>query len=219
MRLQTRQSGFTLVEIAIVLVIIGLLLGGVLKGQELIESSKIKSVINDMKGASAAFYAYQDRYRALPGDDAGATNRFAGGVTVVNGGGNGAITGAYQSVAAPAAANETNNFWQHTRLAGFLAGDLATNNGGTPSIVATNGFLGIQDVTVAFALNGVKFCVGSTPSKYAQAVDIQLDDGDARTGNVRTGAAGAANAATAVAVPAANYTAGAVTTHTMCQKI
>ncbi len=42
-----RQHGFTLVEIAIVLVIIGLLLGGVLKGQEMIENARIKSVVGD----------------------------------------------------------------------------------------------------------------------------------------------------------------------------
>ena len=51
---KAKQSGFTLVEIAIVLVIIGLLLAGVLKGQELIENSKIKSIVNDMKAVQAA---------------------------------------------------------------------------------------------------------------------------------------------------------------------
>ncbi|MDO9192415.1 MAG: prepilin-type N-terminal cleavage/methylation domain-containing protein, partial [Undibacterium sp.] len=52
---QQRQSGFTLVEIAIVLVIIGLLLGGVLKGQEMIDNSRMKSVAADLRGVSAAY--------------------------------------------------------------------------------------------------------------------------------------------------------------------
>ena len=71
-----QQSGFTLVEIAIVLVIIGLLLGGVLKGQELITQAKIKNVANDLNGMSAAVYGYQDRYKRFPGDDNGAAARW-----------------------------------------------------------------------------------------------------------------------------------------------
>ena len=70
--MKNSQKGFTLVEIAIVLVIIGLLLGGILKGQEMITQAKIKNVIADVTGVSAAMYGYQDRYRALPGDDKGA---------------------------------------------------------------------------------------------------------------------------------------------------
>ena len=69
------QSGYTLVEIAIVLVIIGLLLGGVLKGQELIYNQKVKSTYDNYRQYTAAMYGYQDRYKALPGDDAAATTR------------------------------------------------------------------------------------------------------------------------------------------------
>ncbi|WP_373019520.1 prepilin-type N-terminal cleavage/methylation domain-containing protein [Thiomicrorhabdus sp.] len=61
------QKGFTLVEIAIVLVIIGLLLGGVLKGQELIENSKVKSVTADFDNIAAAYWAYRDRKGVYPG--------------------------------------------------------------------------------------------------------------------------------------------------------
>src|SRR5438270_6983180 len=73
-----RQHGFTLVEIAIVLVIIGLLLGGILKGQEMITQAKIKNSIADFSGISAAYHGYQDRYRAIPGDDPNATGRWSG---------------------------------------------------------------------------------------------------------------------------------------------
>ena len=68
--MKRKQSGFTLIEIAIVLVIIGLLLGGVMKGQELINSAKVKNLAADFKNTSLYIYSYQDKYRALPGDDA-----------------------------------------------------------------------------------------------------------------------------------------------------
>jgi len=69
MEFKNKQSGFTLVEIAIVMVIIGLLLGGVLKGQALIDNAKIRSVVNDMNGIQAAYYGYQDRMRVAPAAD------------------------------------------------------------------------------------------------------------------------------------------------------
>src|SRR5207245_4862960 len=70
------EAGFTLVEIAIVLVIIGLLLGGILKGQEMITQAKIKNIVNDFNGVTVAVTSYQDRYRAIPGDDRNATTRW-----------------------------------------------------------------------------------------------------------------------------------------------
>lgn len=59
---------FTLVELPIVLVIIGIILGAVLKGQELINNAKAKRVINDTKGLVALAYTFYDRYGRFPGD-------------------------------------------------------------------------------------------------------------------------------------------------------
>ena len=64
-----KQRGFTLIEIAIVLVIIGLLVGGILQGQELIESSRVKQAVRDINSTAAAVFSYQDRYGTMPGDD------------------------------------------------------------------------------------------------------------------------------------------------------
>ena len=63
------QVGFTLVEATIVLMIIGLVIGSMLWGQELVLNGRSKAVIIDMNEIAAAVASYQDRYRALPGDD------------------------------------------------------------------------------------------------------------------------------------------------------
>src|SRR5687767_12490676 len=124
--MKRNQAGFTLVEIAIVLVIIGLLLGGILKGQEMITQAKIKNVIADFSGVSAAYHGYQDRYRAIPGDDPGAAKRWTTPAGVLEGDGNGALSGTYNqacaSVSGAAGTNEVCHFWDHLRRAGFVSG-------------------------------------------------------------------------------------------------
>ena len=77
----SKQRGFTLIEIAIVLVIIGLLVGGVLQGQELINNSRVKQAVKDMNGTAAAVFAYQDRYGRIPGDDGPAPTLAARGAS------------------------------------------------------------------------------------------------------------------------------------------
>ncbi|HQS44423.1 MAG TPA: type II secretion system protein, partial [Methylotenera sp.] len=67
--MKIKQIGFTLIELSIVLVIIGLLMGGVLKGQELINSAKVKNMANDFRSVQTQIYTYQDKFKALPGDD------------------------------------------------------------------------------------------------------------------------------------------------------
>src|SRR6478735_3489802 len=77
-KMKKRQQGFTLIEIAIVLVIIGLLLGGVLKGQELITSARVRNLITLQDGIKAAYFGFLDRFRALPGDYTAATTNING---------------------------------------------------------------------------------------------------------------------------------------------
>ena len=68
MKGKMKEKGFTLVELAIVLVIIGLLLAAVLRGSEMVRNARIKSLQNDLRGYFAAVYTFLDRMGRLPGD-------------------------------------------------------------------------------------------------------------------------------------------------------
>ena len=123
MQIPSRQRGFTLVEIAIVLVIIGLLLGGVLKGQEMIENARIKSVITDMNGVATAYNSYVDRYRAIPGDELAATMNARGWTGTVGGNASGVL-----NVTPAQTLNNTGEqtaMWRALRGAGLAGGDPA----------------------------------------------------------------------------------------------
>jgi len=120
-----RQTGFTLIEIAIVLVIIGLLLGGVVKGQEMISASRARSVISQQDGIKAAFFGFQDRYRALPGDYGAAdSNLNCGASTCLNGNNNSYI----EAAATGTVAHEDILAWSHLSAAGFLSGNYVMAN-------------------------------------------------------------------------------------------
>lgn len=181
-----RQQGFTLVEIAIVLVIIGLLLGGILKGQEMITQAKIKNVVADFSGISAAYYGYQDRYRAIPGDDLNAATRWTTPTAATAGNGNGVVAGTYNATCATAT-DESCQWWDHLRRAGFVAG-----NGKVQPFNAVTGLIGVQTgnggatpTPVLGGFGSLIICSAGLPDKIAIAVDTQMDDGVIGTGTVR----------------------------------
>src|SRR5881392_3873427 len=192
--MKKRGQGFTLVEIAIVLVIIGLLLGGILKGQEMITQAKIKNVIADFSGVSAAYHGYQDRYRAIPGDDPNAGTRWTTAPAAQPGDGNGVVGGTYNNACtAPVAlaSPETCKWWDDLRRAGFVSG-----NGPQQPFNAVTGQIGVQtgdgaggatllNVTGGNGFVGLIMCSANLPDKIAIAVDTQMDDGASNQGTVR----------------------------------
>src|SRR5690349_16590711 len=200
--MKSQQSGFTLVEIAIVLVIIGLLLGGILKGQELINSAKVKNLANDFRVIPTYIYAYQDKFKSLPGDDANVTTHITGATAAAAAGlGNGVINGNWNSTTNT---DESFLFWQHVRLANLAAGPTDVAD---PTYVPRNavgGIIGVSSGTAAqMQINGMtgtyQVCSAGVLGKFAKQLDIQMDDGNTATGSMRVVADGAAVGAAAVA--------------------
>jgi prepilin-type N-terminal cleavage/methylation domain-containing protein len=207
-----RQKGFTLIEIAIVLVIIGLLLGGVLKGQELINNARVKSFANDFHNIPVYIYAYQDRFRAIPGDDQQAVAH-VGGVNATTPAatlGNGQINGAWNSATNT---DESCLFWSHIRLANLAPGSTtvtcdaayypANASGGQIGVQNSNGF---ATITLPTAMAGTYIiCSAHIAGQFVLQLDTLLDDGNPQTGAMRAideTALGAATAATPAAVTA-----------------
>ena len=214
------QTGFTLVEIAIVLVIIGLLLGGILKGQEMITQAKIKNVVSDFSGISAAYYGYQDRYRAIPGDDPNAGTRWTTPTAATSGNGNGVVAGTYNNAGATCAVTvEACSWWDHLRRAGFVAG-----NGPSQPFNAVTGIIGVQTGdsagnTVLGGFGGLIICSAGLPDKIAIAVDTQMDDGLIATGTVRGQKSTAPNPAVNTAADSSAYAETGTNVYMLCRAL
>ncbi len=172
--MKRNQSGFTLVEIAIVLVIIGLLLGAVLKGQELVTNAKVKAVINEAKAYGAALYAYQDRYGYYPGDDPKQQDRWTG--LNSNGDGDGTIDGG----TCDGAGDESCQAIRAMRYAGLIKGDPAEE---TPKPGAKAGGQIHLYTNTLHNQTGVALHMNGADFNLMNYVDLQADDGQCDEGS------------------------------------
>lgn len=121
------SSAFSLVELSIVLVILGLLTGGILAGQNLIRASELRSVTTEFNAYQTAVHTFRDKYFALPGDFRDAT-KFWGAATCPGTAGTGTQTcdgngdGVIDVPGAATQYGERFTFWQHLANAGLIEG-------------------------------------------------------------------------------------------------
>lgn len=177
---RSRSRGFTLVEISIVLVIIGLILGGILNAQSVIRNAQTKDTIKAFNDMAAAARQFQDRYGMLPGDYNNAVASLPGMIAPcagVNGNGNGTLTAAESGCAS-----------QHMILAGMLKGTVGTPirlRGSTFSVTGRAALPGV--ITPNIPANWVNVVrVQVLDCDIAVQLDRALDDGNTNTGNFRT---------------------------------
>lgn len=130
-----QKNAFSLVELSIVLVILGLLIGGILTGQSLIRAAELRSIIKDFENFKTAVYLFEDKYFALPGDMTNATDFWGAysdgcpgssqsGTETCNGNGDGYIfegtIGQY---------TESQGFFQHLANAGLIKSNFSPDPG------------------------------------------------------------------------------------------
>ncbi|GMR16412.1 MAG: prepilin-type N-terminal cleavage/methylation domain-containing protein [Gammaproteobacteria bacterium] len=217
----SKQKGFTLIEIAIVLVIIGLLLGGVLKGQELINTARVRALNNSVDGITAAWFSFQDRYRSFPGDYTQATVNLPdpGGI-VLNGDGNG-LVGDNAGADSP---SERANVWVHLQAAGYITGSFDGANVAVAQYncpIATcpdNGFGSGMNLSYTTQSKGAPaanahelITGGGIPVEVLAELDRKVDDGRPLTGAMQLGTSGTGwLAAASTACQRTDATAGEV---------
>ncbi len=181
---QIRISGFTLVELSIVMVIIGLLIGGIIVGQDLIVQSSTRAQMAQIETIETEVNTFKVKYNCLPGDCATATDIFGttdpSGNAINNGNGDGIIKATYYAGAdvgageclAPQISGEVSQLFLHLYLAGF--GDRTKG-----SLMAVPGRIGIEYPYAKFNNTGVIVsCTTNSQGLWTKITPIFLRRGN-----------------------------------------
>ena len=169
-----KQKGFTLVELAIVLVVIGLILGMAFKGKDLIDSAKVKSMQAQVNKINAALNIYYEKYGSYPGD--GCTGVAPGGTTCSN------TNPVRDGILTDAEGGFAITILQNANI--LTASDVKSPFG--QDWVIRRGTGGVFDPNVDYlTLNTL--ASAAADSRFVCALDRLIDDGANGTGNVRTG--------------------------------
>lgn len=148
----TLQRGFTLIEMSIVLVVIGLIVGGILTGRDLIKAAETRATITQVEKYNTAVNTFRGKFNALPGDmNAAAAHQFgfaARGQYAGEGDGNGVLEGVWSNIAdadwgSVEGDGETGLFWVDLSAAGLIDGGFTTasaTNAPTISGTALNNY-------------------------------------------------------------------------------
>ncbi|MBF2735877.1 MAG: prepilin-type N-terminal cleavage/methylation domain-containing protein [Betaproteobacteria bacterium AqS2] len=188
MKATGRNEGFTLVEIAIVLVVIGLLLGGILKGQELINNAKVRSVADRQNSLKVAWFAFIDRYAGVPGDYVLAHVHIIG---AASGDGDGLLAEtdsplAFQNLTAAGFLRCGHCTETQTTVASSSANSPTNNYGGVMSIWHDSLNYALPTPGVVGATAPLMVHTGPRiPSNIIGEVDRKIDDGVPKTGDMR----------------------------------
>lgn len=203
----SRHSGFTLLELSVVIVIIGLIVGGVVAGQTMLRASRVSSIMTDAQKYISATQSFRQKYGSLPGDMANATDYWGGAagsapyttgcyatgsatsVATCNGNGDGQInySGTY--------ANESLRVWQHLANAGLIQGNytgitgiIHTPGTNSPGSNITGGGFGLMwagilsSDTYSFDGNyGHRLLFGGASSTYSLPVAAMLAGDEAKS--------------------------------------
>jgi type II secretory pathway pseudopilin PulG len=194
-----RQSGVSIVEACVVLVLAGLLVAAARQSQLFVDTVLARTLVAEMREVQTMLYTYRDSFGRVPGD---ANND---GMVLDD-------RWTYASAASPSPTSEQVLFWTTVQQAGLFQGPRAAFNavGGALGVSANNAGLPVPPTNV----RGVhRVCSSYINGNIARMMDRQMDDGDATTGKVWSAVETGGNAVVSAVTPTPYVD---VKTYTVC---